>query len=86
MAGASDGYIYAAFARACNTKEALPSWFRTDLTNRIVMREMDTFYEDGANISIPTINAFQYSIMKLGDVSKQELDDFLKAVRQVSIR
>jgi hypothetical protein len=47
---------------------------------------MDTFYEDGVNISIPMINAFEYSIMKLGGVSKKELDDFLKSVRQVSIK
>jgi hypothetical protein len=40
LEGASDGYIFAAFARACSAKEALPSWFRTDLTGRIIMHEM----------------------------------------------
>ena len=45
------------------------------------MKEMDAFYEDGANISLKMIDAFEYSEMKLGGATKQQLDEYLTRSR-----
>lgn len=43
---------------------------------------MDSFYQDGANISLPMIDAVEYSEMKLAGATKKELDEYLTRFRQ----
>lgn len=71
-----------------SVKAAAPSWInlgpnKADGAAAVdFVRGMDTLYQDEANIAIPMINAFQYSGMKLGGATKQELDEYLNIERK----
>jgi hypothetical protein len=54
----------------------------THITRRDVVREIDTFYSVGANISLPWDDALVYSVMKLAGATQAEID----AVRKVIVR
>jgi hypothetical protein len=61
---------------------AIPQWFansHTTVSDHV--KEMNAFYEDGANISVPIIDAYVYTGMKLAGASQQELDAYLKSVK-----
>jgi hypothetical protein len=90
-----DGWISAAYrvmpvVGECRrmVQAALPAWAKTptkQLTSGEVEKEMDSFYEDGSNISLPMIDGFEYSSLKLGGASKQELDYYLDIARRGQI-
>lgn len=72
--GWAGGYIYGTrtmqLSKGCETA-AFPKWVQRDATSAEIVKEMDAFYGDGANISIPLTDAFQYSLMKASGASKQ---------------
>lgn len=93
VGGASDGFIdgiYRVLPRESECRRtveaAIPDWIRSNVTGAGIIKEMDSFYEDGANISLPTSDAFEYSEMKLSGATKKELDDYLNAIRQVAAK
>lgn len=53
-------------------------------TSADVAKEIDAFYEDEANVSLPMITAFRYAHMKLTNASEQRLKDFLIGARGVN--
>jgi hypothetical protein len=50
-------------------------------TNDEVVKEIDTLYEDEANVSLPIIIAYRYAHMKLTGATEQRLNDFLGGIR-----
>lgn len=64
-------------------KPAKPSWLDNKATYEAVIKEMDSFYQDEANISLYYIYAFVHSEMKLAGATKEELHDYLLRSRQI---
>lgn len=66
---------------------ALPMWVESRSATKLgIMKEMDSFYQNGANISLPIANVFEYSMMKLGGATKLQLDIYLTDSRQKAFR
>ena len=53
-------------------------------TSGDVVKEIDAFYEDGANVSLPMITAFRFAHMKLAGATEQRLKDYLRGARGVN--
>ena len=91
VAGAVNGFIGGVYGVVgilqgdCkrNVEAAIPAWVHSsNATAEDVAKEMDSFYLDGANISLPMIDAVEYSEMKLAGATKKELDEYLTRYRQ----
>lgn len=78
VTGATDGMEreYFHIVAQQGNRPSLPFWFGRGGTMDVV-REMDSFYQDGSNISRPMITAFEYSAMKLAGDTKEQLDSYL---------
>jgi hypothetical protein len=85
-----DGYqqgaflvLYSSQGRACKLGDAaLPFWFDLSPQAQDIVKTIDSFYQDGANISIPVHDAFVWSEMKFAGATKDQLD----AYRAVSLK
>ena len=95
--GAVDGFIAAVYQVArilpqqgdCkrSVEAAIPNWVHSsNATAEDVAKEMDSFYQDGANISLPMIDAVEYSEMKLAGATKKELDEHLTRYREAIVK
>ena len=84
LGGVLDGYALARrdMQTACqgSVLASRPRWLKStgtrDEVSSEVSREMDRFYEDGSNVSIPMIYAFVWSRMMVAGATKEELDAF----------
>lgn len=66
-----------------SVEAAIPAWVHSSKANaEDVAKEVDSFYQDGANISLPMVDAVEYSEMKLAGATKKELDEYLTRYRQ----
>ena len=48
-----------------SVKASLPAWFHSKVMTGDIVKEMDSFYQDGANIGLPVDNVFEYTEMRL---------------------
>jgi hypothetical protein len=83
MSGYVEGACEVAWRHTGHTACApeIPAWVSSPATVDDIAKEMNSFYSDGANLSLPMIKAYVFCAMKLGGATKAELDGYLKLVK-----
>ena len=66
---------------AAKTQEVADSLIISGFRFSDLVKQVDEFYADTANVRIPVIDAYVYALLKIRGATKQELDDHVVGLR-----